>query len=80
VTLSSDRETSSGIPTHDTQEGTKSSKKRRKQCLQGIMTMTDGNDGEAGGFDVRCISATAHSDKRQVRPPTDHFRRLLEEA
>jgi hypothetical protein len=38
------------------------------------------NDGEAGGSIVRCISTATHSDKRQVRPPMDHFKRLLEEA
>jgi hypothetical protein len=47
------------------------------------MTMTDrddGNDGEAGGSGMRHISTTNHSDKRQARPPTDHYRRLLKEA
>jgi hypothetical protein len=47
------------------------------------MTTTDhddGNEWEAGGFDVRRISITANSDKHQARPPTDLFKRLLEEA
>jgi hypothetical protein len=35
---------------------------------------------EAGGFGVRCISTVARSDERSVRPPTDHFKRLLKEA
>jgi hypothetical protein len=42
--------------------------------------MTNGNDGEAGDSGVRHISAIARSDKHQVRPPTEHFRMLLEEA
>jgi hypothetical protein len=29
---------------------------------------------------MRCISTAVHSDKRRARPPTDHFKRLLEEA
>jgi hypothetical protein len=44
--------------------------------LQGATTTTDHDDDN----DVRHSLATTHSDKRQVRPPTDHFKRLLEEA
>jgi hypothetical protein len=77
ATLNSDRETLSDITT---QEGNKGRKKRRKQHLQGTMPMTDGNDSEAGDSDVRHISTTARSNKCQARPPTDHFKRLLEEA
>jgi hypothetical protein len=40
----------------------------------------DGNDGEAGGSDVRFISTIVHGDKHQARPPTDHIKRLHEEA
>jgi hypothetical protein len=45
--------------------------------------MTDhdnNNDREVDRSGVRCISTTVHSDKRQVRLPTYHFKRLLEEA
>jgi hypothetical protein len=42
--------------------------------------MIDGNNGEVGGSDVMCTSATSRSDKRQAWLPTDHFRKLLEEA
>jgi hypothetical protein len=42
--------------------------------------MTVGNDSEASSSSVRCTLTAAHSDKRQVRPPTEHFKRLLEEA
>jgi hypothetical protein len=44
------------------------------------MTTTDSNDGEAGDSGVRRISNAARSDMRQAMPPTNHFRRLLEEA
>jgi hypothetical protein len=40
----------------------------------------DGHDWEAGSFDTRHISTTARSDKCLMRPPIDHFKRLLEEA
>jgi hypothetical protein len=29
---------------------------------------------------MRCILTVAHSDNRPARPPTDHFKRLLEKA
>jgi hypothetical protein len=29
---------------------------------------------------MRHILTAAHNDKRQARPPTDHFKRLLKEA
>jgi hypothetical protein len=29
---------------------------------------------------MRCILTVAHSDYRPARPPTDHFKRLLEKA
>jgi hypothetical protein len=38
------------------------------------------NDEKVGGSSMRRISTAACSDKRQVRSPTDHFKRLLEEA
>jgi hypothetical protein len=47
------------------------------------MTTTDNddsNDGEASDSGMMCISTTARSDKREARLPTDHFKRLLEEA
>jgi hypothetical protein len=78
ATPSSDNEISSDIATHDTQEGAKGDRKRRKHRFQ--ETTTDDNDDEVGGFDVRRISIAACSDKHQVRPPMDHFKRLLEEA
>jgi hypothetical protein len=47
------------------------------------MTMTDhdgGDDGEVGHSGARCVSTAAHGNKREARPPTDHFKRILEEA
>jgi hypothetical protein len=38
----------------------------------------DGHDWEAGGSGLRHILITACSDKRSARPPTDHFKRILE--
>jgi hypothetical protein len=41
----------------------------------------DGGDNEkAGGSGVACVTTAVGSSKRQARPPTDHFERLLEEA
>jgi hypothetical protein len=73
----------SDVATHCAQDAVKGSNKRRKQRLQGTTTITncdDGHDWEVGGSDVRCILATARSDKRLTRPPKDHFKGLLEEA
>jgi hypothetical protein len=36
--------------------------------------------GGGVGSDMRHILTAAHNDKRQARPPTDHFKRLLKEA
>jgi hypothetical protein len=83
VTPSSGKEALSDVAVHRAKEGINGDKKRRKQCPQETMTKTDhddSNDGEAGGSGVRHISTAAHSDKCQVRPPMDHFKRLLEEA
>jgi hypothetical protein len=47
------------------------------------MTTTDydnDNNGKADDFDMWRIMTAAHSDKHQARPPTNHFKRLLEEA
>jgi hypothetical protein len=73
----------SDIATQSGREGIKGGKKRCKQHLQGSTTTTDhdnGSDGEAVSFGVRRSSITTRSDKRRARPPTDHFKRLLEEA
>jgi hypothetical protein len=58
-------------------------KKRHKKHPHGATTTTDHDDDncrKAGGSSVGHIVTTAHGDKHQVRPPIDHFRRLLEDA
>jgi hypothetical protein len=44
------------------------------------MDCDDDNDGEVGSSSVRRISTIVCSKKRPVRPPTDHFKRPLEEV
>jgi hypothetical protein len=44
------------------------------------MTTTDYDDGKAGGSGMGRVMIVTHSDKRQARPPTDHFKRHLEEV
>jgi hypothetical protein len=69
--------------THNGRESVKGGKKRHKQHLPRAVITTghgDGNDWEAGGSGMKHTSTTAHSDKRQARPPIDHFKRLLQEA
>jgi hypothetical protein len=52
----------------------------RLQIIPRLTNTNNGNDGEVGGSGVRHISTATHSDKHQTRPPTDHFKMLLEEA
>jgi hypothetical protein len=40
----------------------------------------DSHDWEAGGSGTRCMPIATHNDKHSVRPPMNHFKRLLEEA
>jgi hypothetical protein len=73
----------SDVATHSSKKGIKGGKKRFKQRLQGATATTghdDSNDREAGGSGVRHCSTAARNDKCHARPPTDHFKRLLEEA
>jgi hypothetical protein len=55
------------VTIHRGREGVKGGTKRCKQRLQGATTTTNhdnGNDGEAGSSNVRCILTAARSDKR----------------
>jgi hypothetical protein len=73
----------SDIAVQNIKEGAKGGKKRRKQCLQGVVVMSDsygGDNEEEGGVGVARITTTAGSSKRQVQPPTYHFERLFKEA
>jgi hypothetical protein len=83
VTPSSGREAPSDITVQSAWEGVKGAKRRCKQSPQGAMTTTnydDDNNGKADGSDMGRVTTVALSDKRQARPPTDHFKRLLKEA
>jgi hypothetical protein len=44
------------------------------------MTTTDDNDDEVGGSDVKRISTAVRNNKRQARPHTNHFKRLLKKT
>jgi hypothetical protein len=53
------------------------------QHPKGATTTTDydnGNNGMAGGSSMGHVVTATQSNKRQVQPLTDHFKRLLEEA
>jgi hypothetical protein len=83
ATASSSNEVSSDVVVHSTKDGTKGGKKRHKQHPHGATTTTDHYDdncGKVGGSDTGRVVTTAHGDKRQVRLPTYHFRRLPGEA
>jgi hypothetical protein len=83
VTPSSDKEVPSDVAIHIARDGAKGSKNRCKQHPQGAMTTTNHYDGsyrKEGGSGMGHVTAAAHGDKRQVRPATDHFRRLLVEV
>jgi hypothetical protein len=40
----------------------------------------DDDNKKVGDFDMECVMTVARSGKRQERPLTEHFERLLEEA
>jgi hypothetical protein len=82
-TPSRGKEVLSDIAIHDAEEVAKGGKKRHKQHPQWATTAVShdgGNDEKAGRSDVGRVVTTTHSGKRQARPLTDHFKRLLEEA
>jgi hypothetical protein len=67
----------------DIGDGTKGSKKRRQQHRHVAVTTIGGDGGinkQAGSSGVVRTTAIMSSGKRQVRLPTDHFERLLEET
>jgi hypothetical protein len=66
VTSSCGKEGSFDATIHDTKEGAKSGKKRRKQRPQWVTAAADydgGNDEEAGGSGVGHVLTAAHSGK-----------------
>jgi hypothetical protein len=83
ATLSSDKEAPSDVAAYCTQDGIKAKNKRRKKCCLGTMTMTrrgDDRGWEAGGSGVGQVSTVVHGNRCLVRPPTNHFKMLLEKA
>jgi hypothetical protein len=83
MTPSSNKVTTSDIVAHSAQEGIKVVNKQHKQCLQGTMTAisrNDDHDWEVGSSGMGCCSTTTRKNKHPTRPPTDHFKRLLEES
>jgi hypothetical protein len=53
------------------------------QCHHGATIATDhddSNEGMVGSSSVWRVTSAVHSDKRQVRPPMDHSKKLLMEA
>jgi hypothetical protein len=83
VTPSSDKEVPSTDATHCAQDGVKGSNKRSKQNPLGTATMTSRDDDhgwEVGSSGMGRASATTHSSRRLAWSPTNHFKRLLEEA
>jgi hypothetical protein len=83
ATPSSSKEASSDIAIQSTREGTEGGKRRCKQCPQGAMITTDygdSNNGKAGKSGMGRVMTVVHSNKHKAWPPTDNFKRLLEEA
>jgi hypothetical protein len=73
----------SDITVWGAEEGTKTGKKRCKQCLQGVITTNDSdsdNDETTGGPRAVHNVTAAGGGKRQAQPPTDHFERFLDKA
>jgi hypothetical protein len=83
ATPSSGKEAPSDVAAYCTQDDIKCSNKRRKQRPLGTVTMTSRGDDrgwEAGSSSMGQISSVMHGNRCLVRPPTDHFKRLLEET
>jgi hypothetical protein len=80
---SSSRGASPDITIQDAKEGTKGNKKRCKHHHQETATTTNddgGTDKQAGDSSVVHAVMATSSGKRQPRPPTYHFKQLLEET
>jgi hypothetical protein len=83
VTPSNDKEALSDDASHHAQDGIRSGNKRRKQRPLGTATMASCNvdhGWEVGSSGMGRTSVTMCSGKHSARMPTDHFKRLLEEA
>jgi hypothetical protein len=62
-----------------TRKGAKGSKKRQKQGPRRIAIVAGkgGRDKGVGDSDEECLAAAEHDFKCQMRPPKDHFEKLL---
>jgi hypothetical protein len=83
ATPSSCREVSFDITIQSTRESTEGGKKRRRQRPQLAMTTADhddDNNGKTGNSGMGHVMTAMNSDLRQAWLPTNHFKRLLEEA
>jgi hypothetical protein len=78
ATPSSHKETSSDIA-HSAQEALGRQEEAQAACPRG-RDHDEGNDKKAGGSGGGHIATISHSNKHHMRPPTDHFKRLIEEA
>jgi hypothetical protein len=69
------------IAIEDAKEGTTGGKKRYKQRRQETVTDHDrGVNERAGDSSAEHAAEAMGSSRRQARPPTDHFEKLLKEA
>jgi hypothetical protein len=76
-------EASFDVAIQDAREGTKGGRKRCQQDLQEAAILVDGDSGngmQAGSSGMVCITVVEGIGKPQVRLPTDHFEKLLEET
>jgi hypothetical protein len=74
----------SNIAIQGTMKDVKGGKKRWKQGPQSVTTAAgrdnDNDSKQADSSDIERIMTTGCSVKRHARPPTNHFKRVLEEA
>jgi hypothetical protein len=83
MTPSSGREAPFDITMQRAREGTEGGKKRRKQRPQLATTTADyddDNNGKVGGSSTGHVATAMNSDMSQAWLPTNHFKRMLEEA
>jgi hypothetical protein len=83
ATSSSDKEVSSDDAAHYVQDGVRGGNKRRKQRPLGTVATSSHDDDhgwEAGSPNMGRIAATTCGGRCLIRTPSNHFKRLLEEA
>jgi hypothetical protein len=83
VTPSSDKEAPSDDAARCIQEYVRGGNKRCKQCPLGTAATSshdNDHDWEVGSCGMGHVTATTHGGRRLTRTPSDHFKRLLDEA